>query len=74
MSRWSQREPIEPLTNQQQRILELIAEGFSNQQIATHLSISINTVNAHRTNIMKKMEMNSNSELIRYALQNGLVK
>ena len=64
----------ETLSNREYQVFFMIASGQKLRDIASELSISINTVNAHRTNIMKKMEMNSNSELIRYALQNGLVK
>ncbi len=64
----------EALSNREYQIFFMIASGHKLRDIASELSISINTVNAHRTNLMKKMEMNSNSELIRYALQNNLVK
>ncbi|MDH5762397.1 MAG: response regulator transcription factor [Nitrospinota bacterium] len=64
----------ETLSNREYQIFFMIASGQKLKDIASELSISINTVNAHRTNILKKMNMSSNSELIRYALQNHLVK
>ncbi|MDH5458376.1 MAG: response regulator transcription factor [Nitrospinota bacterium] len=64
----------ETLSNREYQIFFMMASGQKLRDIANELSISLNTVNAHRTNILKKMCMNSNSELIRYALQNDLVK
>ena len=64
----------ETLSNREYQIFFLIASGQKLKDIAADLSISINTVNAHRTNILRKLDMHSNSELIRYALQNNLVK
>ena len=64
----------ETLSNREYQVFFMIASGQKLREIAGELSISINTVNAHRTNIMRKMDMSSNSELIRYALQNDLVK
>ena len=64
----------ETLSNREYQVFFMIASGQKLRDIASELSISINTVNAHRTNIMRKMDLNSNSELIRYALQNNLVK
>jgi two-component system invasion response regulator UvrY len=64
----------ETLSNREYQVFFMMASGQKLRDIASELSISINTVNAHRTNIMRKMEMGSNSELIRYALQNNLVK
>lgn len=64
----------ETLSNREYQVFFMMASGQKLREIASELSISANTVNAHRTNIMRKMGMRSNSELIRYALQNNLVK
>ena len=64
----------ETLTNREYQVFFMIASGQKLKDIAGELSISTHTVNAHRTNIMKKMTMDSNSDLIRYALHNNLVK
>jgi two-component system, NarL family, invasion response regulator UvrY len=64
----------ESLSNREYQVFFMIASGQKLKKIANELSISTNTVNAHRTNIMRKMSMSSNAELIRYALQNDLVK
>jgi two-component system, NarL family, invasion response regulator UvrY len=64
----------ETLSNREYQVFFMMASGQKLRDIASELSISLNTVNAHRTNILKKMDMDSNSELIRYALKNDLVK
>jgi two-component system, NarL family, invasion response regulator UvrY len=64
----------ESLSNREYQIFFMIASGKKQKDIASELSISINTVNVHRANILKKLNAKSNSEIIRYALQNDLIK
>ncbi len=64
----------ESLSNREYQIFFRIASGKKQKDIASELSISINTVNVHRANILKKLNSKSNSEIIRYALQNDLIK
>ncbi len=66
--------PHEILSNREYQLFFMIASGKKIKDIANELSISINTANSHRTNILKKLNMNSNSEIIRYAFQNNLIK
>ena len=54
-------------------MLQLIAEGYSNQRIASELFISVKTVEAHKAHIMSKLHAQNRTDLIRYALQKGLV-
>ena len=61
------------LTAREREVLQLIAEGSSNQQIAQELFISIKTVEAHRAHIMTKLHAKNRTDLIRYALRKGLV-
>ncbi len=61
------------LTSREREVLQLIAEGSSNQQIAQELFISIKTVEAHRAHIMTKLHAKNRTDLIRYALRKGLV-
>jgi len=61
------------LTKREKEILKLIAEGYRSKDIAELLSISIKTVDKHRTNLMKKLGLHSISNLTVYAIQNGLV-
>ncbi len=56
------------LTEREREILNLIAEGKANKQVAALLSISVHTVERHRANIMRKLELHSMAELIHYAL------
>ena len=62
------------LTKREFEVLELIAKGKSTAQIADGLCLSIHTINSHRKNILKKMNLNSPAELIVHALETGLVK
>ncbi|OGO71185.1 MAG: DNA-binding response regulator [Chloroflexi bacterium RBG_19FT_COMBO_62_14] len=61
------------LTEREREILKLIAEGFSNGEIADRLVISPSTVHSHRANLMRKLELGSRHELVQYARQKGLI-
>jgi DNA-binding NarL/FixJ family response regulator len=60
------------LTPRERQILQLLAEGQSNKEIAKTLSISVKTAETHRGNIMRKMEFTSLPDLVRYAIKNGM--
>ena len=68
-----QRGPI-PLTSREIEILKLFAEGFINKEISDQLDISIRTVETHKNHIMKKLELKSTVELIKYAIRNKIVE
>lgn len=61
------------LTNREKEIVKLIAEGYRSKDIAEQLSISIKTVEKHRSNLMKKLDLHSVSSLTNYAIQKGIV-
>jgi two-component system, NarL family, response regulator NreC len=61
------------LTEREREVVKLVAEGYKNREIAEHLSLSIKTVEKHRANIMRKLDLHSASELTAYAIENGLV-
>ena len=61
------------LTPREKEVLRLLAEGYSNGEIAKRLVVSLSTVHSHHTNIMRKLNLSSRHELILYARQNGLV-
>ena len=63
----------EPLTPREIEVLKLIAEAWTNEQIASELVISIKTVERHRANMMEKLGMRDRVELTRYAIRRGLV-
>lgn len=65
---------LDKLTNREREILQLIAEGYQNKEIAEILKISIKTVRAHRNNLMQKLDLHSQGELIRYAIQKKIVE
>ena len=61
------------LTKRELGILKLTSEGLSNKEIAGKIFLSLHTVYTHRKNIMKKLEIKSNSEFIKYAYDNGVI-
>ena len=62
------------LTPREREIVQLLAEGNSSKQVASRLSLSVKTVETHRTNIMRKLKLHSVSELVLYAIKNGSVQ
>jgi DNA-binding NarL/FixJ family response regulator len=71
-------EPSRPsrsrLTPREREILQLLAEGKSNKEVASLLGISVNTAEAHRANIMLKLDLHSVTELVHYAIRNKIIK
>ena len=57
----------------EREILQLVAEGHSNREIADNLHISIKTVGVHRVNLMDKLDIHSSTELIKYAIRKGII-
>ena len=66
--------PMARLTRRECEILQLLAEGYGNKEIATRLEISVKTAETHRTNMMRKISAHSLADLVRYAIRNGLVQ
>lgn len=64
---------IDLLTSREREVLQLLAEGKTNKEIATLLNLSVYTVDGHRTRIMEKLGLHSVGELVRFAVRNGLV-
>src|SRR5207248_1566428 len=64
----------QPLSPREQEIVKLVAEGYTNKQIAETLVISEKTVERHRANILEKLGMRDRVELTRYAIRQGLVE
>lgn len=67
-------EPRDPLTPRETEVVKLVAESYTNRQIAEALVISEKTVDRHRANIMEKLGMRDRTELTRYAIRNGLIE
>lgn len=66
-------DPIDLLTSREREVLQLIAEGKTNKEIATDLKLSVYTVDAHRGRIMEKLNLHSTGELVRFAVRKGLI-
>ncbi len=66
-------DPIDLLTSREREVLQLIAEGKTNKEIAAVLNLSIYTVDAHRGRIMEKLNLHSTGEVVRFAMRNGLI-
>ena len=64
---------VESLTPRETDVLRLIAQGYTNRQMADMLSISVRTVESHRSNLMGKLDLHSRVELVRYARENNLI-
>lgn len=61
------------LTEREREVLQMIAEGHSTKEIAAKLGLSIKTVDNHRTNMMRKLDLHNVASITRYAMQNGLI-
>jgi len=68
-----QTSAFEILSDREREVLQLIAEGYTNQKIANTLFISVKTVEAHRSNIMRKLDIHDITELVKYAIKKGIV-
>ena len=62
-----------PLTTRERTVLRLLAKGASNKHVARELDISVRTVETHRRNIKRKLDIDSSAGLVRYAIEKGLV-
>jgi len=65
---------LDGLTEREREVLTYLAEGTSNEEIAVSLVISPKTVERHRENIMRKLNLHSRAELVRYAIRRGIIK
>lgn len=69
----SQPDNYSLLTNREREILQLIAEGFSNKEIAKQLHLSVKTVGNHRISLMEKLDIHNVSDLTKYAIRKGII-
>jgi two-component system, NarL family, response regulator NreC len=65
--------PSDPLTSREREIVQRIAEGQTTKEIATHLGLSVKTVESHRINLRRKLDMHEAATLVRYAIRRGLI-
>lgn len=66
-------DPFDNITNRERQVLQLLAEGKTSKEVAVDLNISVYTVDAHRSRIMKKLQLRTSRDLVRFALQRGLI-
>ena len=64
----------DPLSDREREVLRLLALGFTNQEIAKQLFISVRTAETHRAHVMQKLRLQSRAELVRYAIAHGLLE
>jgi two-component system, NarL family, response regulator NreC len=72
--RAAEEQSASDLTDREQEVLTYLAEGASNEEIAASLVISPKTVARHRENLMRKLNLHSRAELVRYAIRKGIIK
>jgi DNA-binding NarL/FixJ family response regulator len=67
------QDPYDALTLRERQVLQLVAEGKTNRQIAEELSLAVKTIDTHRTRLMRKLGIHDQTALVKYALKRGLV-
>ena len=72
LSKASGKRSAHTLTAKEKEILQLVAEGYSSRKIADEFGLSLNTVHVHRNNIMHKLKIHKQADLIRYAIKEGI--
>ncbi len=69
----TKKNPIDSLTQKEREILMLITEGFKNKEMAEKLYVSVKTIEFHRMNIMKKLDIHNQAALVRFGVRSGLL-
>lgn len=69
----NESDPYKRLTLREKQVLQMVAEGKTNRQIAADLGISIRTADTHRNRLMQKLDLHSQTELVKYALSRGII-
>jgi DNA-binding CsgD family transcriptional regulator len=65
--------PSDPLSARERQVLQLVGEGKSTKEVATHLGISAKTAESHRATLMQKVDIHETAGLVRYAIRRGLI-
>jgi two-component system, NarL family, response regulator NreC len=66
--------PEMPISDRERQVLQLVAEGKTNKEIATLLGISVKTAESHRSNMMDKLDIHDTAGLVRYAVRKGIIQ
>jgi DNA-binding NarL/FixJ family response regulator len=69
-----QAQPDDPLSPRELEVVKLVAEAYTNRQIAATLNVSEKTVESHRANVLRKLGMRDRVEIVRYAIRRGLIE
>ncbi|HLB29854.1 MAG TPA: response regulator transcription factor [Dehalococcoidia bacterium] len=69
-----EKESYDGLSPREREVLKLIAQGYTNREIAQTLIISVNTVEAHRSRLMQKLNLHNRAQLVKYAIRSGLIE
>ena len=69
-----ERAATDPLSDREREVLQLLAQGHTNQEIGAHLYISVRTAETHRAHIMRKLGLSTRSQLVRYAIDQGMLE
>jgi DNA-binding NarL/FixJ family response regulator len=70
----AEKDPWESLTDREKQVLKLVAEGQSNKDVAQALGITVKTAMSHREHVMEKLGLHSRTELIKFALRQGIIR
>lgn len=70
----TEKDNLARLTDREREVLQLVAEGRSNREIAQLLHVTVKTVEAHRAHVMEKLDLHSAAELTRYAIRKGIIR
>jgi two-component system, NarL family, response regulator NreC len=73
-ARQRSKDPLLRLTGREREVLQLTAEGKTKSEIASMLSLSVNTVDTHRKHVMEKLDVHNTAEIVRFALRKGIVQ
>jgi two-component system, NarL family, response regulator NreC len=69
-----EQEATSVLSSRERGILQLLAEGFTSKEVADKLELSLHTVHVHKNNIMKKLNIHRQAELVKFALKEGIIQ
>jgi DNA-binding NarL/FixJ family response regulator len=68
-----QTDSFDLLTDREKEVLQLLAEGRSNKEVATQLDVGVSTVETHRANLMQKLNLHNTAEIVLYAVRKGII-
>jgi DNA-binding NarL/FixJ family response regulator len=68
-----QTDSFDLLTDREREVLQLLAEGRSNKEVATQLNVGVSTIESHRANLMQKLNLHNTAEIVLYAVRKGLI-